>query len=136
MTFTIPGNPMGKQRARTLKTGHSYTPNETVNYETLVKMAYDQLPDKCYFEGQLKIIITAVFGIPKSTSKAKAKLMLEGKMRPTKKPDWDNIGKIICDSLNGIAFHDDSQIVGGCVRKFYGEVPCVRVDLEEDCHEN
>lgn len=26
----------------------------------------------------------------------------------TKKPDWDNIGKIVCDSLNNIAYHDDT----------------------------
>ena len=131
VSFTIPGNPMGKQRARTLKTGRSYTPKETVNYETLVKMAYDQLEDKQYFDGQIKIIITATFPIPKSASKIKAKLMAEGKIRPIKKPDWDNIGKIICDSLNGIAYHDDSQIVGGLVKKYYGEIPMVKVEIRD-----
>ena len=48
-----------------------------------------------------------------------------------KKADWDNIGKIVCDSLNGIAYHDDVQIVDAQVRKFYGETPRVVVTIQE-----
>ena len=44
--------------------------------------------------------IIAYYEIPKSTSKKKRREMLEHRIRPTKKPDWDNIGKIVCDSLN------------------------------------
>lgn len=43
------------------------------------------------------------------------------------KPDWDNIGKIVCDSLNLVAYHDDSAVVDAQVRKFYSETP--RVDV-------
>ena len=57
--------------------------------------------------------------------------MLSGEIRPTKKPDWDNSGKIIADSLNEIAYKDDSQIVDGMVRKFYGETPKVIVVIKE-----
>ena len=71
--------------------------------------------------------VIAYYGIPKSASKKKRRLMLEHKLRPTKKPDWDNIGKIICDSLNKIAYHDDSAVVDAQVRKFYSETP--RVDV-------
>ena len=28
----------------------------------------------------------------------------------TKKPDLDNMVKLVCDAMNGIAYHDDSQI--------------------------
>lgn len=131
VTFTIPGNPMGKQRARTLKIGRSYTPIETVNYETLVKLSYDKLDETCYFTGQIWATITAFYPIPKSTSKVKTKQMLEGIIRPTKKPDWDNIGKIVCDSLNHVAYNDDSQIVDCVVKKFYGEIPRVEVEIRD-----
>lgn len=57
--------------------------------------------------------------------------MLDRKIRPTKKPDWDNIGKIICDSLNGVAYRDDAQIVDSMVRKFYSETPRVVVSIRE-----
>ena len=52
---------------------------------------------------------------------------VEHRIRPTKKPDWDNIGKIVCDSLNLVAYHDDSAVVDAQVRKFYSETP--RVDV-------
>ena len=34
--------------------------------------------------------------------------MFKGEMLPTKKPDVDNIIKIILDSLNGLAYKDDA----------------------------
>ena len=70
-------------------------------------------------------------GIPKSASKKKAQLMRERKIRPMKKPDFDNIGKIVCDSLNDIAYHDDAQIVDAQVRKFFSDDPRVVVTIQE-----
>lgn len=52
-------------------------------------------------------------------------------IRPTKKPDMDNIIKIIADALNGIAYYDDSQIVDTAVRKFYSDEPRVVVKISE-----
>jgi Holliday junction resolvase RusA-like endonuclease len=131
VTFTIPGNPMGKQRARTLKTGRSYTPKETVSYENLVKLIYSEIENKPYFEGPIGMFITAIFPIPKSVSKAKRAKMVSGEIRPTIKSDWDNIGKLVSDSLNGIAYHDDKQIVDGRVIKSYGYAPMVQVTIWE-----
>lgn len=48
-----------------------------------------------------------------------------------KKPDFDNIGKIVCDSLNNIAYHDDAQIVDAQVRKFFSDDPRVVVTIQE-----
>ena len=50
---------------------------------------------------------------------------------PTKKPDTDNIAKIILDSLNGIAYHDDAQIVRLTVQKSYSREPRVLVEISE-----
>ena len=38
--IVIPGKPQGKARARTCKTGHSYTPENTVLYENLIKLHF------------------------------------------------------------------------------------------------
>ncbi len=38
--IVIPGKPQGKARARTCKTGHSYTPESTVLYENLIKTSF------------------------------------------------------------------------------------------------
>lgn len=130
--FTIPGKPMGKQRPRVLKNGISYTPKETVNYEVFVKGCYcENYSDTKPIAGSVAMEIEAYMPIPKSTSKKKKKAMLAGKIRPTKKPDWDNVGKIITDALNGIAYDDDKQIVSCLVQKFYSDAPMVYVKIQE-----
>lgn len=132
--FTIPGVPFGKQRPKFSRVGNftkTYTPKETVSYENLVKLCFQEAAKGKTFaeEDMLDVRIIAYFEIPKSTSKKKRALMLEHKLRPKKKPDWDNIGKIICDSLNKVAYHDDSAVVDSQVRKFYSEHPRVDVTI-------
>lgn len=126
----IPGKPMGKQRARTLKNGFSYTPEKTVSYENMVKLVYHE-SGGTYMEGPLKACIKIVHDIPKSTSKKNREKMLRGELLPTKKPDIDNVQKIIFDALNGIAYKDDTQIVAVMAEKTYGSNPYVEVSLEE-----
>ena len=133
--FCIHGEPQGKGRPRfSTVCGHvkPRTPDETVLYENLVKTEYRQqsgvrFPD----DAMLDVRIFAYYSIPKSVSTKKRQAMLDKRIRPTKKPDFDNIGKVICDSLNGIAYRDDAQVVDSMVRKFYGETPKVVVTIEE-----
>ena len=132
--FSIPGQPMGKQRPRVVHNGsfsQAFTPKETVSYENLVRVMYREAAKGKRFadEDMLDVRVIAYYSIPKSTSKKKRKMMLEHKIRPGKKPDWDNIGKIICDSLNTVAYSDDSSIVDAQVRKFYSENPRVDVTI-------
>lgn len=132
LNFTIPGEPVGKARPRIGK-GHTYTPEKTTNYEALVKSMYYNKYQGYKLQGPLKIIIHAVMCMPKSARKSNKKFesMCKGEILPVKKPDWDNIGKIITDALNKIAYDDDSQIVHATVIKTYGEIPRVTVELEE-----
>ena len=129
--LTIPGEPCAKQRPRTTKQGHTYTPQKTVNYETLVRQLYITQNFRQQLEGELVMTVRAYFTIPKSASKKKAADMAGGRIRPTKRPDWDNVGKIISDALNGLAYHDDSQIVSATVEKWYSTEPRVEVELRE-----
>lgn len=46
------------------------------------------------------------------------------------KPDSDNIAKAILDALNGVAYYDDSQVVGLTVKKEYGDSARVEVEIE------
>ena len=144
--FVVPGLPFGKQRPKVTvrkftgsdgkekKFAKAYTPEKTVNYENLVKMAYqEKAKGKRFKDGDmLDVRIIAYYNIPPSTSKKRRTMMLEHKIRPTKKPDWDNIGKIVCDSLNNIAYHDDNQVVDAQVRKFFSENPRVQSFLRSN----
>lgn len=79
----------------------------------------------------MSVKITAVFEIPKSKSKKFRSAALALKELPTKKPDADNVAKIVCDSVNGILWDDDCQIVELSVKKIYGEAPRVEMEVEK-----
>ena len=81
--------------------------------------------------GPVKVWINADFRIPKSVSKRKREAMVAGHIRPTRKPDADNIAKVVCDALNGLAWHDDSQVVMLHVEKRFAEEPEVCVTITE-----
>lgn len=131
--FTVPGEPFGKQRPRHSRvSGTTYTPRETREHEALIRQEYRKQCGTKFPEGaQLRITVTAVMGIPKSTPKCRRSAMLSGAIRPTKKPDWDNIGKLVCDALNGVAYDDDKCVCEAVVRKFYGCEPRILVRLED-----
>lgn len=129
--FTIPGKPCGKGRPR-FYNGRAVTPKDTVNYETLVKLAFSQAnPSAEPIAAKAEVIakIKAYYPIPVSASKKLQARMRAGLMKPTTKPDTDNIAKIVLDALNGIAYHDDAQIVELQVTKLYSDEPRVMVWL-------
>lgn len=131
--FTILGEPKGKGRPRFCRnTGHAITPKDTVNYETLVHMEYVAQCEEFRFpdDAMLDMRIRAYYSIPKSASKKKRAAMIIGEIRPTKKPDMDNVVKIIADSLNQVAYRDDTQIVDCQCRKFYSDNPRVEVMIK------
>lgn len=111
MIFKIPGKIKAKQRPK-FGQGRTYTPTDTINYENYIKILYQQECKK-HFTGPVKMVITAYFQMPASkikTERALKKFLTELPY-PVKKPDTDNIGKIVADSINGIAYKDDSQVV-------------------------
>lgn len=132
--FIIPGEPKGKGRPRFSKRGgfvSTYTPKETKSYEELVAGEYirqcGNITADC--NDCIHMEILACFGVPKSTNKANRLRMLMNLIFPLKKPDLDNIIKIIADALNGIAYKDDKQITRILAEKNYSDTPCVRVKI-------
>ena len=132
-SFEIHEKPIGKERPRVnTKTGAVYTPTKTSSFEEKVKWIFKS---KYNIETELstkpfKAKITAIFEPPKSLSKKKQEELLFS-INYTKKPDADNIAKIILDSLNGLAYKDDSQITALLVLKDYGIENKIIVELEE-----
>jgi len=130
MNLTIDGEPTGKGRPR-FANGHAYTPEKTRDYERYTRILFvAQNRNVKPLEGMVAVNIKAYFGIPKSKSKRQKEDMAIGIIRPTKKPDTDNITKIILDSLNGLAYLDDKQVVDLQVAKWYGK-PRVEVEILE-----
>lgn len=131
--FEVPGKVIGKGRPRlNTYTGIVYTPTKTKDYETLVEEYFLlKYPRFKALEGRLKVSIVAYFAIPKSTKKSDINRMLENNISPTKKPDIDNIVKIILDSMNKFAFKDDTQITKLDVEKRYGLEEKIYIKIEE-----
>lgn len=132
--FEIEGKIKGKGRPRFAKYGgfvKAYTPEDTASYENLIKLQFKYSCGDWYSEQPLKMKITAIHGIVKSATKKNISKMLNGELKPVKKPDADNIVKIICDALNKIAYKDDTQVVELEFKKVYGELEKVIVEIEE-----
>lgn len=122
--FTVFGDPRGKGRPRFFK-GHAYTDKATTEYEERVRRIWNNEQFYCLPKIPTTVIIDAYFKVPASLSKKKRDELFG--MPYLKKPDADNIGKIILDALsNGLAYVDDAQIDAVCVTKRY-----VKTDDEE-----
>lgn len=129
--FTVPGVPVGKGRPRFVRaTGRTYTPDKTLVYENWVRECWRNA-NAPKLQGEIWAFITAYFPIPQSTTKEKRKAMSEGEIWYGKKPDSDNVAKAVLDSLNGIAYNDDSQVTYLVVSKLYSDDPRCAVKLME-----
>ena len=132
--FKIPGKAQAKQRPRMGRSGIVYTPKETLVYENYVKMCYSDYANQfgwLPYESQVRAEIEVLVAVPKSDSKTKKKAKIEGMIRPAVKPDCDNLAKSILDSLNGLAYRDDKQVVELVVKKYYAENAEVKIKLSE-----
>lgn len=146
MVFTIPGEPRGKQRPRVTRAGHAYTPKETTEYEEKVRDCYYmqggrmisplklvKVSDSVSMTADrpLQVEIWAFLKPAESVPKKRRELMLGNMIQPTKKPDLDNIGKIILDGLNGAAYKDDKAVTDLIIHKRYDKIPRVVVEIRE-----
>ena len=131
--FEMIGEPVGKARPRmNTRTGRAYTPTNTKLYEYSLRQWFiREYPSFVPIESRVKVTIIAYFGIPKSTSKKKAAEMLAGNISPTKKPDADNIIKIVLDAMNNFAFKDDTQVTKLEIEKKYDNTPRIYIKIEE-----
>ena len=134
--YTVYGEPVGKGRPRFAKRGafvSTYTPQKTKTYEDEIRMmAKAAMGSSEPLETPVTVAIYIRVGLPASYSKQKRKDALEGILKPTKKPDIDNIAKCFLDAMNDIVYFDDKQVVNLHITKVYAETPAVEVMVKED----
>ena len=133
ITFCVPGHPQGKGRARSvMRGGHiaHYTPEKTRSYESIIRgFAYEAMLKAIPFDGPVEVVMSAIFDIPASWPAKKRAAAMCGDIKPTKKPDIDNIIKAVVDACNGVVFRDDCQIIKGQYAKAYGPQPLIAVTV-------
>ena len=135
IVFEIPGKVQGKGRPRFSPDGHAYTPASTRLYEREIFKAF-KAAGGTKLSGPLHVDIEAVYGIQKSATKAERLKRLNGDEIAVKKPDLDNIIKML-DALNGVAFDDDAYIVSiRAIKGRYEEKPRLIIRVREiETHE-
>jgi len=127
--FEVLGNPQGKARPR-LSRGGVYTPKKTVEYEQLIKDEYTTQVNWWFGDCPLEVEIISEYPITKSITKRDRELILSGSVQPKKKPDLDNVAKVVCDALNGVAYIDDAQICKLYIEKRYSENPKLTINID------
>ena len=145
LTIRLDGEVRGKGRPRfNGQTGRAYTPQQTRAYEAELRAAAQQamraagLP---VFAGPVRVSVLAEEADPDSWSKWKRDAALIGLVRPTVKPDSDNILKML-DALNPVkrkvsgkkivepvVWSDDSIVVDVYLEKHYSTTPGLTVTV-------
>jgi len=129
----IPGDPKGQARPRATKIGgfiRMYDPKDCVDRKHTIA-AFAIAAGVKPIEGPISLKVVAVFNRPKRLMRKRDS---KERILATCKPDWDNVGKMVSDALNGVAYADDSQITLAHVSKFYaaiGEVAHTEITLDE-----
>jgi len=127
VSFTVYVAPVAKARPRvSMRHGRAfaYTPKKSADYERLIAKQCPMAP----IEGPLALNLQFGIPIPASWSKRKKADALSGVIRPTSRPDIDNYVKAVMDAVNGLAYHDDAQVVSLFAKLIYSETPHVRFE--------
>lgn len=121
--FSIPGQLIGKGRPKFTTAGgfpRAYTPAKTASAEAMVRsFGAEAMGAQPLFEGPLSLTVTIYKQHPASWSKRRklSSFFVSGK------PDCSNICKMLEDGLNGITWHDDSQIAIIHFARYYSAGP-------------
>ena len=123
-SFWIPGQPIGKARARVFRnrhTGkcHGVTPAKTRAWEdAAILVMRMQWRGRAPALSPVYLRIEAIFDPPKKL--ADVCRLGSGYVPHTAKPDWDNVGKAVSDALQKAGvIRDDSQVHSGSINKHY-----------------
>jgi Holliday junction resolvase RusA-like endonuclease len=133
VSFIIPTKPAGKERPRLTGKGAVYTPAKTKAYENFIKGCYiEQCGDASFGDRSIHMVVKAYVPPLTKFKKAEREAALRGELKPTAKPDADNILKAILDALNELAYDDDRAIYRILVERIYSENPRTEVTISDE----
>lgn len=135
LTFEIPGNVQPQQRPKAATRGKVvtiYDPKESKEYKKYVAAVAEKYALDCLITQEIKLTIDVYRPLTQEIIKSHNKLTaaINGTLRPTKKPDIDNLVKGIKDGITNVIWKDDSQVTELIARKWYGESPKAVVTIE------
>jgi len=121
LTFTVPGEPVPQPRPRVSTRGgfaRAYVPAKHPVHAYRDAIAAAARAAGAGVHGEpVSVVIDFVWERPKSHMR-KSGIKPDAPVLP--RPDLDNTTKAVLDSLNGVAWEDDSQVQRLVVEKSYG----------------
>ena len=124
--ITVYGNPVPQGRPQFARIGKyvtTYDPERSKNYKKLVRFWVTKelrnIDGFKPFDKAVCVDLTFYLGIPVSWSKQKRMLAAQDEIRPTGRPDVDNLVKSVTDAVLGLLWVDDSIITDLTARKRY-----------------
>lgn len=133
ISLEIPGDPVSKQSFRYTRSGIKYKDKKVVVQEAYIKLIATSVKPETLLMGPLRVSIIVYISMPRYilNSKKKRAFAIAQKLLPTKKPDCDNITKLILDALEKVIYNNDSQICVYNFQKFYSDNPRTEIIIEE-----
>ncbi len=131
--FTIPGAVQAQQRPRfSRQNGHvrTYDDKKSRNYKAHVQKCAARYAPEQLIDSAIELHIDVFHKLQQSGSKQLKADKLAHRVRPTVKPDLDNLAKGIKDALTGMMWIDDAQVVDLIMHKYYAVEPCAVVTIK------
>jgi Holliday junction resolvase RusA-like endonuclease len=100
LKFVVMGEPVGKERARSVRGARHYTPEKTKAYERLVALS-----------AQAELALLPKLDLALWPTMDQVYMDLWISHRTGKKPDADNVVKAIQDGLSGILWKNDNNVL-------------------------
>lgn len=131
-TIVIHGQPIAKKRPRFARRGNfvtTYNPQETEEGRMLweIRQQYTGEPTT----KPVYLFLRFEMEIPKSASKKRQAEMESHLIEHTKRPDLDNLAKMVKDVCNNVLWRDDSQITRMEAVKMYSLNPKTVIEFME-----
>lgn len=112
-----------------------YTPGTAKDWKAAITKAGKEVGVK--YGKLLALRVKMTFSVPRPKShygsrKGKPYLKDSAPRLPIGKPDLDNYVKAVWDALNGVLWHDDSQVVISSEEKIYAPLGCAGLTITID----
>lgn len=120
ITFEVPAVPVAQPRPRAVATNgrasmYGAKKSHPIHeFKATVRLSAQQAYTGPPLDGPLRLEVTFVLPRPQAM---RWKTKPTPRTTHTKKPDFDNLIKGVCDALNGLLWHDDSQLSDGSWKK-------------------
>ena len=130
VTVTLFGEPVAWARTR-LGKGIHFTPTKQRNNAAVLRLAAQEaMAGRLPFDCPVRVELMAEFAVPGSWSSRKRLKAISGQLMPGKRPDIDNLYKIVADAFNTVVFRDDCLVVEAVLLKVYSGQPKLVVKIE------